>query len=214
MISYWPSYRSKLSCIGLRLRSNTADPGPITGPIRNHLINKHNITVELQWLAHPCITKTCLYNFDPFKPHFYIVKLGFTGVYIIFLISAQNIDCVYSLEPPRWGGSNEYPQSIFLSGNMKNIKIFYLKSFIFLVVKFSIYLNRHVFVMEIWKFVIDIGSSSQWGLIIAPGQETTGNNLGMYMYFQSSYKIMSCSVYSLESHQWGDSNGAYNIHFH
>ena len=39
------------------------------------------------------ITKTCLYNFDPLKPHFYIVKLGFTGVYIIFLISAQNIDC-------------------------------------------------------------------------------------------------------------------------
>ena len=27
--------------------------------------------------------------FDPIKPHFYIVKLGFTGVYIIFLISAQ-----------------------------------------------------------------------------------------------------------------------------
>ena len=24
----------------------------------------------------------------PFKPHFYMVKLGFTGVYIIFLISA------------------------------------------------------------------------------------------------------------------------------
>ena len=35
------------------------------------------------------ITKTCLYNFDPLKPHFYIVKLGFTGVYIIFLTSAQ-----------------------------------------------------------------------------------------------------------------------------
>ena len=35
------------------------------------------------------ITKTCLYNFDPLKPHFYIVKLGFIGVYIIFLISAQ-----------------------------------------------------------------------------------------------------------------------------
>ena len=30
------------------------------------------------------ITKTCLYNFDPLKPHFYIGKLGFTGVYIIF----------------------------------------------------------------------------------------------------------------------------------
>ena len=47
------------------------------------------------------ITKTRLYDFDPLKPHFYIVKLGFTGVYIIFHISAQNIDCGYSLEPPR-----------------------------------------------------------------------------------------------------------------
>ena len=27
----------------------------------------------------------------------------------IFYISAQNIDCGYSLEPPRRGGSNEYP---------------------------------------------------------------------------------------------------------
>ena len=35
------------------------------------------------------ITKTCLYNFVPLKPHFYTVKLGFTGVYIIFLIYAQ-----------------------------------------------------------------------------------------------------------------------------
>ena len=38
----------------------------------------------------------------------------------IFHISAQNIDCGYSLEPPRRGGSNEYPQSMFLSINMKN----------------------------------------------------------------------------------------------
>ena len=38
----------------------------------------------------------------------------------IFLISAQNIDCRYSLEPPQWGGSNEYPQSMILSRNKKN----------------------------------------------------------------------------------------------
>ena len=31
----------------------------------------------------------------------------------IFHISAQNIYCGYSLEPPRRGGSNEYPQSMF-----------------------------------------------------------------------------------------------------
>ena len=35
------------------------------------------------------ITKICLYNVDSLKSHFYIVKLGFTGVYIIFLISSQ-----------------------------------------------------------------------------------------------------------------------------
>ena len=38
----------------------------------------------------------------------------------IFQISAQNIDCGCSLEPPRRGGSNEYPQSIFLNRNKKN----------------------------------------------------------------------------------------------
>ena len=59
------------------------------------------------------ITKTYLYNCDPLKPHFYIVKLGFTGVYIIFLFLLKNIDCGYALEPPCQGGSNEYPQSMF-----------------------------------------------------------------------------------------------------
>ena len=38
----------------------------------------------------------------------------------IFHISARNIDCGYSLEPPHRGGSNEYPQSMFLSSNKKN----------------------------------------------------------------------------------------------
>ena len=38
----------------------------------------------------------------------------------IFYISAQNIDCGYSLEPPRRGGSNEYPQSMLMSRNKKN----------------------------------------------------------------------------------------------
>ena len=41
------------------------------------------------------ITKSYLYNIDPLKPHFYIVKLESTGVYIIFLISAKNMDCGY-----------------------------------------------------------------------------------------------------------------------
>ena len=51
------------------------------------------------------ITKTYLYDFEPLKPHFYIVKLGFTGVYIILLISAQ--------KHRLWELVNEYPQSMF-----------------------------------------------------------------------------------------------------
>ena len=39
---------------------------------------------------------------------------------ICFHISAHNIDCGYLLEPPRRDGSNEYPQSIFLSRNKRN----------------------------------------------------------------------------------------------
>ena len=38
----------------------------------------------------------------------------------ILHISAQNINCEYSLEPPWQGSSNEYPQSMFLSRNKQN----------------------------------------------------------------------------------------------
>ena len=38
----------------------------------------------------------------------------------IFPISAQNIDCGYSLEPPQRGGSNEYPKSMFSSKYKEN----------------------------------------------------------------------------------------------
>ena len=38
----------------------------------------------------------------------------------IFRNSAQNIDCGYSLEPPRRGDSYEYQQSMFLSRNKIN----------------------------------------------------------------------------------------------
>ena len=54
-----------------------------------------------------------------------MVKLGFTGVNIIFLISAQNIDCGYSLEPPRRGGSNVNPQSMF-EQKYETISVFFL----------------------------------------------------------------------------------------
>ena len=56
----------------------------------------------------------------PLNPTF--VKLGFVGVYLFFLFLLQNIDCGYSLEPPRF---------YVLSKNKKNIKTFLLKIFNF-----------------------------------------------------------------------------------
>ena len=93
------------------------------------------------------ITKTSQCNEDPLTPHLYIIKLGFTGVYIIFLILLQNIDCGYSLELPHWGGSNVYPRSMFWAKIRKNITIFYLKIIIFTAVKYFCILYGHVIVM-------------------------------------------------------------------
>ena len=84
------------------------------------------------------ITKTYLCNFDPLNPHFYIVKLGFTGVYIIFR------------------ASNEYPQSMFWAEIWK-ISEFLPENFHFLVVKFSIYLNRPVLVIGRWLWYLRRG---------------------------------------------------------
>ena len=41
----------------------------------------------------------------------------------MFLTFTQNIDGGYTLEPPRRGGSNKYPQSMFWSKNKKTIGI-------------------------------------------------------------------------------------------
>ena len=59
------------------------------------------------------ITSIYLYNFDPLKPHFYIVKLGFTGVYIFVLISAQKHKLWVIFRTSSASGSNMYQQSVF-----------------------------------------------------------------------------------------------------
>ena len=68
---------------------------------------------EVKWmneLMNECITKTrlfkCIENFTTQNWKFSDKNSD------SFHISAPNIDCGYSLEPPRCGGSNEYPQSV------------------------------------------------------------------------------------------------------
>ena len=84
----------------------------------------------------------------------------------IFHISAQNIDCGYSLEPPRWGGSNEYPQSMLLSRKKKNNVYPCIPQFYYIKVelKGSI-LYRRVFVMpgknQTYKYELRTGSNCE-----------------------------------------------------
>ena len=58
-------------------------------------------------------------------------------IFDIFLIFAQNIDCGYTLEPPRRGGSNEYPQSMFWTKNKKNKYIPCIPQFCYIKVGFK-----------------------------------------------------------------------------
>ena len=81
--------------------------------------------------------------------HIYLIPLNPTFIYMgiyCFSFLLKNIDCWISLEPPRQGGSNGYPQFVFLSRNIK-ISEFMSENFQCFVVKLSIYLNRRVFVM-------------------------------------------------------------------
>ena len=61
--------------------------------------------------------KTCLFNImkiSPPKTESFQIKI------LIFFIFLLKTDCGYWLKPPNQGGSNEYPQSMFLSRNKKN----------------------------------------------------------------------------------------------
>ena len=48
------------------------------------------------------------------------VYVPLKALFLVFNIFTQNISCGYTLELPRQGGSNEYPQSLFWSKNKKN----------------------------------------------------------------------------------------------
>ena len=88
------------------------------------------------------ITKTYLYNFDPIKLHFYIVKLRYTGVYLIFLTSAHRLWVLVRTASVLTSTNN-----LCFEQKYENISEFLSEKFQFLVLKLSIYLNRRVLVM-------------------------------------------------------------------
>ena len=71
-----------------------------------------------------------------------MAKMGYAGLYLFFLL-----DCGFSLELPRRGGSNVYPQYV-LSKNKKHIKDFLMKFSFFTVEKNLCILHGQVFIMQ------------------------------------------------------------------
>ena len=87
------------------------------------------------------ITKICLCNFEPLKHHSLYSKTGvYRGIHY-FSISAHKHRLWVLIRT----ASSSTQQSMFWAEIWKKIRIFYLK---YLVVMFSVYQNRHVFVMQ------------------------------------------------------------------
>ena len=86
------------------------------------------IIVFISLLFFKTITKTSPCNEHPHTPHFYIVKLGFTGINIIFLFLLYKLCNV-------------------LSKNEKNITCFHLKIIIFTAVKYCCILHGRACLM-------------------------------------------------------------------
>ena len=74
---------------------------------------KENYVVNLLNFTKCIITRTSLSKYTENLTTKKMKVFRWKILFFFFPISAQNIDCAYSLEPPRRGGSNEYPQSMF-----------------------------------------------------------------------------------------------------
>ena len=88
---------------------------------RCHLLSKRfrDIHIVIINFCRCSITKTHLFKYiENFTSRNW--KFSDEKLWYFSYISAQNIDCMYSLKLPRQGGSNEYPQSMFLNRNKKN----------------------------------------------------------------------------------------------
>ena len=93
-------------------------PPPATDP-RRHPFSQRSQVMCVNRLTRVTLRKHAYLNIlkiSPSKTESFLIKI----LIFFFIFFAQNIDCGYSLEPPRRDGSNEYPQSMILSRNKTN----------------------------------------------------------------------------------------------
>ena len=94
LASYPPNIRESIKDVRFIAEHLKKEDEEKSVSTNNHSLNNYGVHCCISFSCKRCnsyiryITKTCLYNFDPLKPHFITVKLGFKGVYIIFIIFA------------------------------------------------------------------------------------------------------------------------------
>ena len=125
------------------------------------------------------------------------MKIFSWKILIFFHISAHNIDCWYSLEPPHRGGSNKYPQSMFWAEIRKIMYTPVNPSFT--IEKWGLRgskLYRHVFVMTYKDPIVMVCSYTE--LLTVNGILDTGfwNTLIALVLFwdHSRYDTSTCFV--------------------
>ena len=103
-------------------------------------------------------------------------------ILIFFSYFYSNIDCGYSLEPPRRGGSNEYPQSMFLN---RNKKIMYTPvNSSFTIWKWGLRgskLYRYVFAMKSREIFSHVSKNSLHSWLMRVNILLSGSDLGWFL---------------------------------
>ena len=123
------------------------------------------------------------------NPTFY-AKLRYAGVYIFFFFLLQNIDYGYSLEPPRRGGSNVYPQSMFWAKRRK-IANFSTENFHFLQLKKYLYIAWACIIIMCSEHGCHVKTVILQQNILAQVSE----NLTSYSFFKDRNTRNNCVTY-------------------
>ena len=80
---------------------------------KSHVIDIMSLQMFYEFVTYQ--DNISVYYIPPYTPLIYSKTGICRGIPIFFLFLLQSIDCGYSLEPPRRGGSNVYSQSMFLA---------------------------------------------------------------------------------------------------
>ena len=186
----------KVPCVHCKMSLHTSPWWRLYYFLRDHWI-KHQASARGAYAASQItfIRKTRLYNFDPLKPHFYIVKLGFTGGihYFSYFCSKHILWVLVRTASARQ--LKRVPTIYVLSRNMKSIRVFIWKLSVFGGEIFNISEKtcfRNGYIWRLWvKF-------STYNIVKYFSFIFPGNRIWQFMQIVSNlHEIVICQSYYL-----------------